>query len=161
MKLPEIKLTAKVPTPEQYKRPRSLGQIVDIYDQVKKLQSEAAALEDKFRSLAYKIFEDYCALAKEQNLKGLSGKEKHLAVLEEQTFIFDKTRGGFPKFIEYVATNKAYHLLQQRVNGAAVKAELEAKKKAGKLKSNVVVLPGLAIFTKKKASITKIKGKKV
>lgn len=160
MKLPVIKVTGKLPTHSQYKRPKNLGAIVDLYEQVTELRKLASTIHDALDAVANAIIDDYKEVVKEQKLSGVSGKNKHLALNEKEVLVYDSDKGGREKFMKWVLANKKFHLLNTSFSKSAVKEELLLLNKNRKPGKEVKVLPGLTIMKVKKPSLTNLKGKK-
>lgn len=138
--MPIVKKPKLVIPKEQGKWPDLLN---DLRTQRLALQRQAEEIEAQEKELKDKIIE---TLPK-SSATGIIGKEYQVKVVNKDIPQVDTENDGWEKVYEYIKKNKAWDLLQKRLNTAAV----EERTLAGK------VVPGIKIFTATTVSLTKVK----
>lgn len=130
--------------PKTYKIPKSLGACADRLHELKQERLKAQAVADAIEA-EEKAVKEHIINTLPKGDTGASGKFYNVRTYNEDIPQVE----DWTALYAYIAKNKAWDLLQRRLNPAAVNERLEAKKK----------VPGTKMFTAVKISLTKIKGR--
>ena len=140
--MPEAKLAPKV---SKLKIPKTLGGCADllfVLQQERLTQQKVAdAIEANEKLLKAHIIDN---LPKGDG--GAIGKTHKVVVKTESIPQIDAENGGWEAFYEYVRKNKAFDLLQRRLNTAAIRERIEDGK----------AIPAIKNFNVIKLSLTKV-----
>lgn len=124
-----------------FKLPKTLGACADLLYTTRQrrleMQKEVDALEEQEKQIKAHVIN---TLPK-SDAKGVTGKVANVKVESEEV----PTVTDWEAFYKYVSKNKAFDMLQRRINPKAIEERLEAKKK----------VDGIGSFTLVKVSCTK------
>lgn len=137
------KLAPKVP---KLKIPKSMGACADLLFDIKQ---ERLALDKVVEAMKAneRLLTDHIIDSLPKGDTGAVGKHHKVVVRTEDIPQVDTESGGWEKFYEYVRKNKAFDLLQRRINTKAIEERLEDGKK----------VPGIKMFKATKLSLTQVK----
>lgn len=124
------------------KFPKSLAVCADKYYELKQRRLEMQKEVDKVGAEESAYREHLINNVPKSKATGIAGKVARVTVYNEDV----PTVKNWDKFYDYVIKNKAFDLLQRRLNAAAVEERWEAKKK----------IPGVEPFAVTKISLNKV-----
>lgn len=125
-----------------FKPPKSLGACADMLYELRQrrldLQKDVTAIKEKETALNNHIIEQL----PKSDATGVAGKTARVRVLTKAVPVVE----DWDKFYAYVSRQKAWELMQRRINTRAIQERLEAGKKVS----------GTGEFTAVSVSVTKV-----
>lgn len=131
-----------MPKTKAFKPPKALGACADMLYELRQrrldLQKDVTAIKEKETALNNHIIEQL----PKSDATGVAGKTARVRVLTKAVPVVE----DWDKFYAYVSRQKAWELMQRRINTRAIQERLEAGKKVS----------GTGEFTAVSVSVTKV-----
>jgi len=143
-----VKKVEEFKVPKQL--PKSLAQCADLLYLARQQRLEVQKRVDAIQELEVRLKDRIIAELPKSEASGISGRVARAQLDRKSVPQVSEEAGGWPAFYAFVAREKAFDLLQRRLNEAAVKERWENKKR----------VPGVTAFHVVTVSCTKLGGKK-
>ena len=130
--------------------PKKLAQCADLLYLARQERLEVQKRVDAIQELEVRLKDRIIAELPKSEASGISGRVARAQFDRKSVPQVSEEAGGWPAFYAFVAREKAFDLLQRRLNEAAVKERWENKKR----------VPGVTAFHVVTVSCTKLGGKK-
>ena len=135
--------------PREYKKPpmpKTLAGVVDLFYKVRAERLEEEKYVDEVREFENELKRELINSIPKSEATGVAGKVARATIVKKEV---DQVK-DWDAFYAYMQKNKAWDLLQKRINASAVRARRDAKKP----------VPGTETIDIVDVSITKIPAKK-